>query len=47
MLRELSEADREIIRASLVEIAETVRKKYNLTVNETRRKLHQMLEVSI
>jgi transcription termination factor NusB len=46
-MRELSEVDREIIRASLVEIAETVRKKYGLTVNEARRQLHQMLDVTV
>jgi len=47
MLQELSEVDREIIRASLVEIAETVRKKYQLTIKDINRQLHQMIDVTV
>ena len=44
---DLSEVDREIVRASLVEIAETLRRKYQMTVEESRRQLHQMMDVSV
>ena len=47
MKPEISEEDREHVRKGLTELAEHLRKRYELTAKSTRRFLREMLTVSI
>lgn len=47
VVERVSAEDREATRQKLVEAADLVRRKYLLSVPETRRFLHELLDVSI
>lgn len=43
----ITEQDRDVVRSGLVEIAEFIRKRYNLKIPVIRSFLHEMLDVSV
>lgn len=43
----INDTDREFVRAELVDIADRIRRKYNLTIPVVRSFLHEMLDVSV